>query len=92
MPQVRTFWDSISVGKIKVYTNPEGSQVGRYWPHADMLPKNFDQAPIVKAHNFFVGGNVHPKVVLASHFDGHTETSFNHCQETQQLYDHSLHR
>ena len=47
MAQVRSYRDSLPVGNIKVFTNPEGSNIGRMWPHKDMFTKVFDKQPIV---------------------------------------------
>ena len=61
------------------YTQIQRSQIGRFWAHSDMASPTFDKPAIVKAHDFFAGDDADPKVILASYFDGHAETSFAHC-------------
>ena len=79
MDKVRTYRDSLTVGKVKVFENPEGSTVGRVWPLMDMLPRVFESEDITKAHDFYFGRpNNSPAVIMSSHFDGHEETSFAH--------------
>ena len=51
MKNVRTYRDSLTVGKLKVFENPEGDTAGRVWPHMDMLPRVFEFEEITKAHD-----------------------------------------
>lgn len=70
MTKIREYRDSLPIGQIDIFENPEGKKKGRYWAFSDMIPRSLENATIVQNMKFLGAGAGDAELLLEFHLDG----------------------
>ena len=77
--ELRSYRDSLVVGKLIKWRNPFGKDIARVWNLVDMVEKVFTNANIVARMKFQFGTiDDKPILLIVLHIDGAQQTSFGH--------------
>ena len=93
--ELRSYRDSLVVGKLIKWRNPFGKDIARVWNLVDMVEKVFTNANIVARMKFQFGTiDDKPILLIVLHIDGAQQTSFGHvlCVKISTIDESGAHR